>query len=136
MAYSKEEIASFEAKDRRISKLAILRDLISRMDIEDIQAVNPVTELADKYVNYTYGVVGDDVVTPTKEINWEAEATALSIAQIPNRNEAEILNQILDKYKSTKGAELDAGNLLKIIIDTFGRYPTKQSGIDKILKLF
>lgn len=135
MAYSKEEVAAFAAKDRRISKLAILRDLITKMDLEEVRNVEPITELADKYVDYVYGVVSNDVVTPSNEIDWEAEAKALSIT-IPKRDEVKILYQILDKYKCEKGVELNVANLLKTIISTFGRYPTKQSGIDKVINLF
>lgn len=139
MAYSKEEIAGFEAKDLRISKLAILKSLIEKLDMEVVCEVNKICELTDKYVDFVYNgvkpVVCSDEVTSTNEIDWMKEAETVSVP-IPTPENIKILRLVMDEYKQNVSAEgVEPGKLLSIIYKARGKYPTKVSSVPLVLKL-
>lgn len=136
--YSKEEIQEFKNKDLRISKLAIVKSLIEKLSLEDVYGVEKITELAGKYIDYVYierNTKRDDAgcITGNTIWQWGEIATGLNIA-IPNSQNIKILNQIADEYKKAYKAIANPDDILVHIMNTFGRYPEKQSSIKTILE--
>jgi len=132
MAYTKDEIQAFAEKDMRISKLAIVKSLIEKLPLEDVNGVTKVTELSEKYVDYVYkerGTKGGN----TEQIEWEQIALGLNLA-IPNSQNIKILNQIADEYKKATKASANPKNILVHIINTFGKYPTKTESVRKVVE--
>lgn len=134
MSYTKEEIAGFEAKDLRISKLAITKSLIDKLPLEDVYDETKVTELADKYVDYIYGV--KPAVCSSKveaEVSWVVVAKAINIA-IPNEVNVKILDVLMSKYKNKFKANIAKSTILCHIIKAHGKYPTNTKSVELILK--
>ena len=133
--YSREEIAGFEAKDLRISKIAILKSLIESGGNGNAE-VEENCKIVDKYVSYIYGV--KPVVCSDKAVagvDWKAEAEAKEVP-IPTPENIKILNLIRDEYKKVNGgAEILPGELLNKIWLARGKYPTKKSSVSLVLKL-
>lgn len=139
--YSKEEIKSFQEKDLRISKLAIVKSLIEKS--EDIYDVEKVTELAEKYINYVYaersisgtkgGQAGCVASGTEHRINWEQIAIGLNLA-IPTSQNVKILNQVADEYKKAAKASANPKDILVLCINVFGSYPTKTESVNKVVK--
>jgi len=138
--YSPKEIAEFKAKDLRITKLAILKSLIEKLDLEKIYDVQEVIELSEKYVGYVYkerSTKGGDAEC----VEWEQIAIGLNLA-IPNSQNIKILNQVLDEYKKATKASANPkatksasyADILVHIINTFGKYPTKTESMSKVVK--
>ena len=139
MSYSKEEVAAFAAKDRRISKLAILKSLIEKLPLEVVYEVNKICELTDKYVDYVYNgvkpVVCSDEVTSPNEIDWKKEAETVNVP-IPTPENIKILCLVMDEYKQNVSAEgVEPSWLLSTIHNDRGKYPTKKSSVPLVLKL-
>ena len=139
MAYTKDEIKSFQEKDLRISKLAIVKSLIEKS--EDIYDVERVTELAEKYINYVYaerstsstkGGQAGCVASGTEQINWELIADGLNLA-IPTSQNVKILNQVVDEYKKATKASANPTDILNRCISRFGTYPTKPESVSKVV---
>lgn len=140
MAYTKDEIKAFASKDLRISKLAITKSLIEKS--EDIYAVEKVTNLAERYINYVYeerreatkrgsvGIVADETKHTT---NWEQVAVGLNLA-IPNAVNIKILNQVLDEYKQANKASANPLDVLTCCMQKFGSYPTKTGSVSKVIE--
>ncbi len=138
MAYTKDEIKSFQEKDLRISKLAIVKSLIEKS--EDIYDVEKVTELAEKYINYVYaerstkgGQAGCVASGAEHKINWEQIAIGLNLA-IPTSQNVKILNQVVDEYKKATKASANPKDILVLCINVFGSYPTKTESVNKVVK--
>jgi len=144
VAYTKDEIKAFVDKDLRISKLAITKSLIEKS--EDIYAVQKITELAEKYIDYVYeersakrGSV-NSVVDKAKPTEWEKVAVGLNLA-IPNSQNIKMLNQLADEYKEAQKASdnpseynWSRSTILVHILNTFGQYPTKTESVKKIVE--
>ena len=139
MAYSKEEIKSFEAKDLRISKLAIIKKLIEKLDIEEVQEPeNTVFPLVNKYVNYVYEEKENEVKMEDKKevsISWVQTAEGLSLA-IPDATNIKMLDMLSREYNKAHKASINPSDLLSFIMTKFGRYPTKQQNVVKVLELY
>jgi len=145
--YSKEEIAAFNEKDLRISKLAITKSLIEKS--EDIYDVQKITDLVEKYIDYVYTERRDAtkrgqaeptssadagcVASNTEDTNWEQIAEGLNLA-IPTSQNIKILNRVVDEYKKAHKASANPTDILTHIIDTFGKYPTNTESVEKVLK--
>lgn len=132
--YSKEEIKSFEQKDLRISKLAILKSLIEKCDVEAVNEVKPICDLTSEYINYVYGV-SVSCVADGKEttIQWGQIAEGLNLA-IPNAINIKMLNLLIDEYKKANKASANPSVVLNHVISRFGKYPTKSGGVLKVLE--
>ena len=148
MAYSKEEVKAFAAKDLRISKLAIVKSLIEKLSEEDVNEVCKVTDLAERYIDYVYeerrdkqerkettkrgqvASVGDNT---KHEPNWEQIALGLNLA-IPNSQNIKILNQVADEYKKATKASANPKDILVHIINTFGKYPHNPESVSKVVE--
>ncbi len=142
MAYTEKEIKSFAEKDLRISKLAITKSLIEKLDLEDVYDVQKVTELAEKYVDYIYAERNDntkrgradcEISDAKHKINWEQIAIGLNLA-VPNATNIKILNQITDEYKKANKASANPKSILVHILNTFGKYPVKTESVSKVVK--
>jgi len=130
--YTPKEVAEFRAKDLRITKLAILKSLIEKLDLEKVYDVQEVIELSEKYVGYVYkerSTKGGDAEC----VEWEQIAIGLNLA-IPNSQNIKILNQVLDEYKKATKASANPKDILVHIINTFGKYPTKTESMSKVVK--
>lgn len=148
MSYTKEEVQKFEAKDKRISKLAILKSLIEKLPLEVVYEVNKICELTDKYVDFVYNgakpvVCSDEVTSSVKTsvksdtIDWKKEAAYGSVP-VPTPENIKILRLVMDEYKQTvigKGVEINPAALLSTIYKARGKYPTKCSSVPLVLKL-
>ena len=136
MSYSSEEIAAFAAKDLRITKLAIQKELIRKLDMEDVcEPKNTLFELCDKYVKYTYEPIKETNLEDEKEmeISWVQIAEGLSLA-IPDAANIKMLDVIADEYKKAHKASINPSDLLSYVTTKFGRYPSKQQNVDKVLE--
>lgn len=135
MSYSKEEIAGFELKDRRISKLAILKSLIERVSLEEIYETNKVCELADKYITYVYNGVKPAVCNSevVAETSWEEVAKRINVT-IPNETNIKVLNVLIDKYKNKFKVGVNKATLLSHIVKAHGKYPTNLNSVEVVLK--
>lgn len=148
--YSKEEIAEFKAKDLRISKLAIVKSLIEKLDLKEINEVEKVTKLAEKYIDYVYrkrstkrgqadcvaGSTEHNVVLleeRQEKVNWEQIAVGLNLA-IPNSQNIKMLNHLIDEHKKANKASANPKDVLTHIINMFGQYPTKTESVTKVLE--
>lgn len=138
--YSPEEIAEFKAKELRIVREAMLKSLIEKLPLEDVYAVEKVTELAEKYVDYVYlerskeGHVSS--VTGNAKLNcgWAEVAEGLNLA-IPDSQNIKILNLIIDEYKQANKASANPkADILTHIINTFGTYPTNTKSVEKVVQ--
>ena len=147
--YSKEEIKAFAEKDLRITKLAIEKSLIEKLPLEDVYGVTKVTELVEKYVDYTYeerrdkperkeatkrgqvASVGDNA----ERIDWEQIAIGLNLA-IPTSQNIKILNQVVDEYKKAYKASANPKDILVHILNTFGKYPHNPESVSKVVQSF
>ena len=143
MAYSAEEIKAFADKDLRITKIAICKSLIEKLSMEEINDTEKVFELADKYVDYIYGVSALDSRTHVDkgiESGTEPEERVvykLDLASIPNEAETKILDAIFAEYKSQcpKGKTLNYTKLCNSTIKAFGKYPTSKSSVSKVMSV-
>jgi len=138
MGYSDDEIAAFAAKDLRITKLAIQKELIRKLDMEDVrEPEDTLFELCDKYVKYTYEPIKETNLEDEKEmkISWVQIAEGLSLA-IPDATNIKMLDVIVDEYKKAHKASINPSELLSYITTKFGRYPSKQQNVDKVLELY
>jgi len=139
VAYSKEEIKSFEAKDLRISKLAIIKSLIEKLDVEVVNEVNEIICLADKYIDYVYSEKKEIKVNledeKEVEISWVQIAEGLNLA-IPNAINIKMLDAVSDEYNKAHKASINPSELLSYIMTKFGRYPSKQQNVDKVLESY
>ena len=134
MAYTKEEIQGFKEKDLRISKLAILKSLIEKCDLEDVNEVLPITGRVDRYMEYINGVTGGCVATSEEVVDWGEIAVGLNLA-IPNATNIKMLNVLLDEHKKAgKKASANPSDILTHIINRFGQLPTKLESVKKILE--
>ena len=140
MAYTKDEVAEFKAKDLRISKLAIVKSLIEKLELGDVQEVNEITELAEKYIDYVYekrsakrGQVGCVADSTKHKPNWEQVAIGLNLA-IPNSQNIKMLNHLADEYEKANKASANPKDILVHIMGTFGQYPTKTESVTKVLE--
>jgi len=136
VAYTKDEIKSFEEKDLRISKLAIVKSLIEKLPLEDVYEVKKITELTEKYVDYVYLKRGEAgcVSSVTKhEVNWEQIAIGLNLA-IPNSQNVKMLNHLIDEHKKATKASVNPKAVLVHILKVFGQYPTKIESVTKVLE--
>ena len=133
--YSKEEIRAFAEKDMRISKLAMVKSLIEKLDLEDVYEVDKVTMLAEKYVDYVYAKRGQvvNVSDSTKQVDWEQIAIGLNLAS-PNSQNIKILNCVFNEYKKAHKASANPKDILVHITDKFGRYPAKTESVKKIVE--
>ena len=144
--YSKEEIKSFEAKDLRITKIAILKSLIESGGNGNGDAeIEENCKIIDKYVNYIYGVkpvVCSDEVTSSVQtsvksdtIDWKKEAEAGEVP-IPTPENIKILRLVMDEYKQNVSVEgIKPSKLLAAIYITRGKYPINESSVPLVLKL-
>ncbi len=140
--YSKEEVKAFAEKDLRISKLAIVKSLIEKLDLEDINEVGKVTKLAEKYIDYVYakrkdttkrGEAGCVASSTEHKPNWEQVAIGLKLA-IPNATNIKILNQVTGEYNKAHKASANPKDILVHILDKFGRYPAKTESVKVVLE--
>ncbi len=132
--YSEKEIAGFEAKDLRISKIAILKSLIeSGRNCNEIVEENK--EIADKYIDYLYGVKPDvcNIKVVSTEIDWKSEAALVDVP-VPTTENIKILRLIMDEYKKANGeVEISPNNLLSKVYKAYGKYPTNKSSVNVVL---
>lgn len=134
--YSKEEIQNFKDKDLRITKLAILKELINKLDTEDVtEPERMLFELTNQYVNYTYKSMKRVKEVQEKTISWVHLAEGLGLPE-PSQPNIKILDAVMVEYKQANRANLNPSNLLQYLIKAFGGYPTKQAGIATILKQY
>lgn len=149
--YTKEEIQAFADKDLRISKLALVKSLIEKLELEDVYETSKIIDLAEKYIEYVYSErnstskggcvasVGNAEVRHTSladakhKPNWEQVAIGLNLA-IPNSQNLKVLNQIADEYKKACKASVNPKTILVHIINTFGKYPRQESSVKTILE--
>ena len=133
--YSVEEKKAFREKDIRISKLALLKSIIEKSHWEVINEVNEICNLVDKYMQYVNGVSGSNIATTPDGIDWVKASKDLSLTESPNRAEIKILDLIASEYKISKGVSVKPADVLKLIFDRFGRYPTKQQSVSKVVSI-
>ena len=150
MAYSKGEIAGFEAKDLRITKIAVCKSLIEKLSVEEINDTEKVFELADKYVDYIYGNVDKGIESGTvsdlsKKSDSSVErcdfATIASMNKLPIPTEKEIviLTELYHEYKNLipkeQASEINSAGLCSEVIKAFGKYPSIKNSIEKVLSV-
>jgi len=137
--YTKEEIAAFEAKDRRISWSGIVQALITSgvFSKEEIEDVNYLGGLADRYREYVWNRVSATGVgsQAKEEMVWETVAADLNIA-IPTQQNIKILDSLMNEYKKVYGSDISMADLLTHIINAFGKYPTNKSSVKTVLESF
>lgn len=135
MGYSKDEIDAFNKKDKRISRLSILRDVLPKFDLEGIENVQEITELAEKYVNYVYnGVIGGGAIAMPEQTDWDKLSENLNL-RLPKGIEVKMLNLIVDEYKNSTGENVNPINVIQLVMDRFGTYPTKQASVEKVINI-
>lgn len=131
MSYTNTEIKSFEQKDKRICKQAILKKLIEKLPLEDVYEVNGLTELAEKYVTYVYGEQESVCNTGSVvSIDWEEVAGSEQLL-LPTEQNIKILDSIWNECKDSFKCPVE---LLLYIIEKYGKYPTKEKSVDVIVK--
>lgn len=138
MSYSEAEIKAFAEKDLRISKLAIIKSLIEKLDSEEIyEPEEKLFPLADRYVNYVYEKINIVKLEAKVEdvINWVTTAESLNLA-IPKGNEIKALDTLIDKCKKSNPASANHSALLVHIMNKYGRYPTTQQNVAKVLETY
>lgn len=135
--YSKEEIESFEKKDLRINRVAILKSLIESGKV----GVNEVLEncqIAEQYVEFIYNGLPCEKEkkqeTKIKEIDWEEEAKLMEVP-IPTVQNIKVLTAIKAEFKKRSGGvEICPNHLLDQVYKKFGKYPTSVSSVETVLK--
>jgi hypothetical protein len=134
--YTKEEIESFNAKDKRIVKQAILKKLIDKLDMEDVcEPENMLFPLTDRYVNYVYnGVSSGGAITTPEQTDWDKLSKSLDL-HLPTGIEVKMLNLIVDGYKNSTGENVNPSDVIKLVIERFGTYPTKQASVEKVINI-
>lgn len=140
MNYTEEEKQEFRDRDLRIAKESVLKDLIGRLDLEEIYDVEKVIALADKYVNYVYEKLNVINLEDKKEVekSWVHIAEGLNLAT-PNPTNIKALNtikELLDECQTVNNASVNPSDILNFIMTKFGKYPTNQKGISKIVEVY
>ena len=132
--YTDKEIKSFEDKDRRINRCAMLKSLIENLSVEEVHETEKVCELADKYVNWIYGVKSPVCNSEAvAEVSWEEVAKEINIT-IPDKTNIKVLNILIDEYKNKFKVGVNKAILLSHIIKAHGKYPTNTKSVELILK--
>ena len=133
--YSEQEIKAFAEKDLRITKLAILKELIARLDMEYVtEPEEMLFPLANKYVKYTYEQMKEEQ-PDNSTISWVHLAEGLGLPE-PSHLTIKILDAVKAEYKQANREDLNASNLLQFLMKEFGGYPTKQAGVVTILRKY
>lgn len=138
MAYTEKEIEEFKKKDIRISKQGLIQALITsgKFSKEEIEEVNNLCSLAEKYRDYVYNgekTIGVDSRPEEPCIVWKQIAEELNLA-IPTAQNVKILDALWDEYKAKYKVSANPSILFAHIIDTFGKLPTKKESIVTILE--
>ena len=147
-SYSKEEIKSFEEKDLRISKLAILKSLIEKYpDVNDYGEfdVPKMLKLADKFIDYVYGRVDNgavlDVCAPGlsgDDIDWSKVATQCDVVE-PAKNAKKVLDLLWGEYRKLCSKEQETQlcpfMLCQSIIRFCGKYPVNVNSVGKVMSV-
>lgn len=133
--YTKEEIAEFKAKDKRISKIAILKSLIEGFGESETLDVQKMCKTADEFVQYIYNGLGSKTVGKVEEPFVDNVETMETVElPTPNAIQSNIINEIMESYKSV-GVPADRDLLKAAIIKEFGKYPSNKSSVDKIMQV-
>lgn len=140
MAYSKEEIEAFRLKDLRISKLAIMKELIRKLDMEVVNEPEEVLfPLVDRYVRHVYKDMEskdeEESKTEVEEVSWVQLAEGLKLA-IPNQQNIKILDAIMAEYKELHKASANPSSMLKLCITSWGKYPKNKSNNQLVIETY
>ena len=140
MAYSKEEIEAFRLKDLRISKLAIMKELIRKLDMEVVNEPDEVLfPLVDKYVKHVYKDMESKDEENSKQeveaVSWVQLAEGLKLAK-PSEQNIKILDAIMAEYKELHKAGINPSSLLKLCVTSYGAYPKKQQSVKSIVETY
>ena len=139
--YSKEEVAAFNAKDKRINRIAMLKSLIESGRNKSNE-VKENCEMANVYVEFVYNGlpdagVGDRqsvkelVVPDTSTIDWIGLAKDNKLA-VPDN--IKVLDRLWDEYKKEYGVGSNPVKLLSDVYSAYHKYPTKMDSIKTVLK--
>jgi hypothetical protein len=140
MPYTPEEIRQFEAKDKRINKVAVIKSMLEGLgasgnayrtyvsDLTDPEWRAKLMEAADDFVGYIYR----DTVATTNNDN--AETSATDGLPVPTPEQIEVLENIIERYLSDYlDVEVNEYKLKEAIITEFGKYPTNPASVDVVV---
>lgn len=128
--YTPEEIAEFKAKDLRITKMAIIKSLIEKNSLEEVNEVTKICSVCEKYVDYIYNGIGGtkcEEKTNKDEPDWKGIASTSGLPE-PNEINIKLFNKV---FESTGSSPQD------ILIKTWGAYhsyPTSEKSVKKIIE--
>lgn len=157
-SYSKEEIAGFEQKDRRIVKQNVLnratdiaiaqwsgwmeehteKDVANRItNLANYFLAWVYDEMADKNIsNETVETVKEDTEYYNKTVKTANPAKYKSHIPSPNPEQAKVLGSVAKKLQDG-AAEIyvvDYKKLCDVVYQKYNQYPTNIKSVDKILK--
>jgi len=128
--YTPEELKAFEEKDVRIAKEAALKNIAVYIAAGVVKYEDKFKE-ADLELEYIY--LGQGMGNKGQSDRDEKDL----VPPTPSPVEKVILAKIMDRYAdltSTQTGVVVSGLLLqKKIIENFGKYPTKEASIDKVV---
>ena len=133
--YSKEEIKSFEEKDLRISKLSLLRDVISKVnDLDELkERLDEVKDVVSNLVKFTYNGSACVSTQAAKSIDWIDIAANCGLI-LPDETNIKILDLIYSEYKTKTKENIRPQEILCHILDRFGRYPKEKESILTVIE--
>lgn len=123
--YTPEEIAEFRARDVRISKSGIIQALIQSSLFSKTELLEPIK---------------DNILTATAEMYlqwvWATTTADIEVEKARTNTELRLMDVIFDKYKkqNTELTEKSYKKLCELVLHRFGKYPTKESSIDIVVK--
>ena len=129
--YTKEEIAAFNRKDKRISIQGLVQVIIKTVSVDLEDDSEKIVALAKKYSDEIQRVVEEGTTTESEVKNDEVEKKWAEVqfeGPVPTKEEKEILEVIWKKAKTITWPDL-----LDQIIKEFGQYPSKMSSVSKVL---
>lgn len=144
MAYTKEEIAAFDAKDKRINRVAICKSLIESKTFTKEEILNETEKIfavAERFVTYVYnGVNNDGKKEEIEEINTWVKVAQLKNLIVPTDIQQDILDKLWEEYKSVCPKQelknLSRAALLEsiLLMSSTGTYPSKDESIKVVLQ--
>jgi hypothetical protein len=141
--YTAEEIAEFKRKDHRISMQGLLQIILRVKGLEGLDNVSENVALAKRYSDEIWRAVdGNDVADistgESKQMETNAWVAAAQQAgtKPPTPQEQKVLDTTFVKYMTQEGFHpvITRHEMLQKIIDNHGRYPSKMSSVEKVLK--
>ena len=148
MAYSEGELEAFRRKDMRMSIAGILQALINsgKFSKEELQEPDGVVSLAKEYRLLIWNSINKEEVenkeaTKAKESEVKDDEVVEDVSDwgyfskhegcvSPTMEEMLVLDELWNRVEN-----LSKFQLVRKIIEEFGKYPSKMSSVDKVLKV-